>query len=226
LNLLVRSVAPTQGGRITDTGNPKQTGGKDSVADTAGTKADDPNQRESTLLKRIAQRDRDALSELYRIYHARLFKFIFGLTHSYAAADELVNDIMLIVWQQAGTFRGDSKVSTWIFGIAYRQALRSVTRGRKTLPQQACTEETTCDYSIDIETQDWVWRGLHALPYPQQLSMVLVFYYGLSYSETAEITGCSVNTVKTRMFHARRKLREYLAESAMADSATGGRHHG
>ena len=200
--------------------------GEDAMADATGTKADDQNQRESALLRRIAQRDRDAISELYRIYHARLFKFIFGLTHSYAAADELVNDIMLIVWQQAAAFRGDSKVSTWIFGIAYRQALRSVTRVKKALPQHVRIEEPTCDDRIDIETRDWVWRGLDSLPYPQKLSMVLVFYYGLSYSETAEITGCSVNTVKTRMFHARRKLREYLAESAIADSGEDGRHHG
>ena len=196
------------------------------MADTAGTKADDQNQRETALLERIARRERDALTELYRTYHARLFKFIFGLTHSYAAADELVNDIMLIVWRQAAAFRGESKVSTWIFGIAYRQALRSVARAKKALPQQDRTEDATCDDRVDIETQDWVWRGLNALPYPQQLSMILVFYYGLSYSETAEITGCSVNTVKTRMFHARRKLREYLAASAIADSAADGRHHG
>ena len=196
------------------------------MADSGGTKADDRNQRELALLKRIVRKDRHAISELYRIYHARLFKFVFGLTHSYTSADELVNDIMLIVWQQAATFRGDSKVSTWIFGIAYRQALRSVTRGKKTLPQQACTGETACDDSVDIEMQDWIWRGLHTLPHPQRMSMVLVFYYGLSYSETAEITGCSVNTVKTRMFHARRKLREYLADSAIANAAGDGRHHG
>ena len=202
-----------------------QGAGHDPMAETAGTKADDRNQRERALLERIARKDRHAISELYRAYHPRLFKFVFALTRSYSSADELVNDIMLIVWQKAATFRGDSKVSTWIFGIAYRQALRSVTRRRKTYPQ-ACTGETACDDSVDIEMQDWVWRGLHTLPHPQRMSMVLVFYYGLSYSETAEITGCSVNTVKTRMFHARRKLREYLTDSAIADVTGDGRHHG
>jgi len=132
---------------------------------------------------------------------------------------------MLIVWQQAAGFRGDSKVSTWIFGIAYHQAVRSLTRGRKGTSQHARAEEPTYDDSNEVETRDWVWRGLHTLPYPQQLSMVLVFYYGLSYAETAEIAGCSVNTIKTRMFHARRKLRDYLAESAIGN-AEDGRQHG
>ena len=196
------------------------------MVDAAGKKPEDESERDSALLRRIAQRDRDALAELYRIYHARLFKFIFRLTHSYAAADELVNDIMLIVWQNASRFRGASKVSTWIFGIAYRQAMRRVTRRNKVPSRQLHVEEPACDDSIEIETEDWVWHGLHELPYPQQLSMVLVFYFGLSYSETAEVTGCSVNTVKTRMFHARRKLRDHLAQSALAVLPEDGTHHG
>ncbi|MEX2124744.1 MAG: sigma-70 family RNA polymerase sigma factor [Woeseia sp.] len=199
---------------------------EEAMVATAGKKPDGENEREAALLQRIVQRDRNAIADLYRIYHARLFKFIFRLTHSYTAADELVNDIMLLVWQNASAFRGDSKVSTWIFGIAYRQAMRHVTRRRPALSQHARAEEPAYDDSIDIETEDWVWRGLHALPYAQQLTMVLVFYVGLSYSETAEVTRCPVNTVKTRMFHARRKLREHLAGSATADSPHDGRQHG
>lgn len=180
-------------------------------------KPDDHNDRESALLQRIAKRDREAITELYRIYHARLFKFIFRLTRSYAAADELVNDIMLLVWQNAGAFRGESKVSTWIFGIAYRQAMRRISRTRMMLAQDSQVDEQPDNQNADIETEDWVWRGLQALPAAQQLTVILVFYVGLSYSETAEVTGCPVNTVKTRMFHARSKLRKSLAESANAN---------
>jgi RNA polymerase sigma-70 factor, ECF subfamily len=196
------------------------------MRDTAETKPGDQDQRELALLKRIARRDRAAISDLYQLYHPRLFKFVFGLTHSYAVADELVNDIMLIVWQQAAAFRGDSKVSTWIFGIAYRQAARSLTRRKKTPAQPVRADEPAYDDSIEVETRDWVWRGLRTLPYPQQLSMVLVFYYGLSYAETAEIAGCSVNTIKTRMFHARRKLRDYFAESMIRGPLEDGTQHG
>jgi RNA polymerase sigma-70 factor (ECF subfamily) len=179
-------------------------------------KSDGANDRESALLQRVAQQDRDAITELYRIYHARLFKFIFRLTRSYGAADELVNDIMLLVWQNAATFRSESRVSTWIFGIAYRQTMRRVSRRRMTLFQRAELEELPGNDNTDIETEDWVWHALQALPAAQQLTVVLVFYLGLSYSETAEVTQCPVNTVKTRMFHARSKLQKSLAESATA----------
>lgn len=184
------------------------------------------NEREAALLQRVVQQDRDAIAELYRLYHARLFKFTFRLTRSYAAADELVNDIMLVVWQNAGAFRGDSKVSTWIFGIAYRQTMRRLTRRPTTLPQHADPDELGHDDATDVETEDWVWRGLRALPAAQQLTVVLVFYLGLTYSETAEVIQCPVNTVKTRMFHARRKLRAWLAESAQARTESGNRRHG
>jgi RNA polymerase sigma-70 factor (ECF subfamily) len=189
-------------------------------------KADGENDRESALLQRVAKQDRDAITELYRIYHARLFKFIFRLTRSYAAADELVNDIMLLVWQNAAAFRSESKVSTWIFGIAYRQAMRRVGRRQITLSQHAELDSLPCNDNVDIETEDWVWRGLQALPAAQQLTVVLVFYLGLSYSETAEVIRCPVNTVKTRMFHARSKLRKYLTESGTANITKDERHGG
>ncbi|MCI0516629.1 MAG: sigma-70 family RNA polymerase sigma factor [Woeseiaceae bacterium] len=166
------------------------------------------------LLERIADGDMAALTRLYLQYHARLFKFVFRLTRSYSIADELVNDIMLIVWDRAGSFRGDSKVSTWIFGIAYRQAMRRVTAKRlQSLPLSELNEPAHDD-SGKSEVEDWVEQGLYELPAAQRLTVILVFYLGLTYEETALVTECPVNTVKTRMFHARRKLKELLSASA------------
>ena len=193
---------------------------------TAGKKPDGENALEAALLQRVAQQDREAIAQLYRLYHARLFKFIFRLTRSYATADELVNDIMLLVWQNASAFRGDSRVSTWIFGIAYRQTMRRVSRKKMNLSRYVEPDELACNNNSDVETEDWVWRGLRSLPPEQQVTMILVFYLGLSYSETAEVTQCPVNTVKTRMFHARRKLRQYLAKSAIAIMSDDERKHG
>ena len=73
--------------------------------------SDDRHERQ--LLDRIAGDDRDAFDELFKVYHPRLFRFVFRMTASYRTADEIVNDILLVVWQSAHTFRGDSKVSTW-----------------------------------------------------------------------------------------------------------------
>lgn len=178
------------------------------------------NAEELELLRRIAAGERDALAQLFLGYHARLFKFVFRLTGSYTIAEEMVNDVMLVVWRKADTFRGDSKVSTWILGIAYRLAMRRLARRKKRLARRANIDDVTLFGSDAVETEDWVQRSIAALPAAQQLTVMLVFYVGLSYEEVATVTDCPVNTVKTRMFHARRKLREALsAAGASADFA-------
>jgi len=176
------------------------------------------NKHEQSLLARVANEDRDALGSLFRIYHPRLFKFVFRLTRSFSIADELVNDIMLVVWQKARSFRGESKVSTWIFGIAYRQTMRRVSKKKIALAPFADAEDIAAENGVNLEQEDWIRHGLHALPEVHQLTVVLVFYLGLSYEETAEVTDCPVNTVKTRMFHARKKLKKLLEESAVPNA--------
>ncbi len=183
------------------------------------------NEEELVLLKLVATGDRSALTRLYRLYHARLFKFVFRLTRSYATADEIVNDTMLVVWHKAASFRGDSKVSTWIFGIAYKQTMRRVTRKQLRLSPLTDLDDAGHDHDDIIENEDWVRQGLHTLPAAQKLTVVLVFYMGLTYQETADITGCPVNTVKTRMFHARRKLKKYLSASAIPETLTRETNH-
>ena len=176
---------------------------------------------ERALLELIAAKDRDALSDLYSQYHARLFKFVFRMTRSYSAADELVNDIMLAVWRGAGKFRGDSKPSTWIFGIAYRQALKRLSRKQLTIASHLDVDQLPDTQSKAVEQEDWVRQGLETLPAAQRLAMELVFFLGLSYEEVAAVTECPVNTVKTRMFHARRKLKEQLLSSASGENTPG-----
>jgi RNA polymerase sigma-70 factor (ECF subfamily) len=172
------------------------------------------NERELRLLHLIAEENRDAIAELYKLYYARLFKFVFRLTRSYGAAEELVNDIMHQVWRGASGFRGESKVSTWVFGIAYRMAMRRISRRKIKLAPGMDPDQFATDGRGLLEDKDWVRHGLSRLPAAQQVTVQLVFYLGLSYEETAEVTQCPVNTVKTRMFHARRKLREILLQSS------------
>ncbi len=172
---------------------------------------------ERDLLERIASREREALAELYRRYHGRLFKFVFRMTGSHSESDELVNDIMLIVWKSAAAFRGDSRVSTWIFGIAYRQSLKRLSRKHLAVLPDSDPDSLASTEGRDLEREDWVRFGLDALPPAQRLTICLVFYVGLSYEEVAQVTGCPVNTVKTRMFHARRKMKQQLENSANPD---------
>ena len=143
------------------------------------------------------------------------------MTRSYTAADELVNDIMLAVWRSDGKFSCDSKPSTWIFGIAYRQALKRLSRKQLSIASHLDVDQLAGAESTAVEQEDWVRHGLETLPAAQRLSMELVFYLGLSYEEVAAVTECPVNTVKTRMFHARRKLKEQLLSAASGENASG-----
>lgn len=169
---------------------------------------------ERSLLERIAAADREALTDLYAQYHQRLFKFVYRLTRSHTMTEEVVNDVMLAVWRSAKNYRGDSKPSTWIFGIAYRQSLKGLSRKQIKIASQMDVEQIAGSTVHTVEQEEWVRHGLNALPTTQRLTVELVFFLGLSYEEVATVTECPVNTVKTRMFHARRKLKVQLAAAA------------
>ena len=172
------------------------------------------NDVERELLERISAGDRDAFRDLYLRYHRRLARFLTRLTQRYEDAEEIINDTLWIVWQRAGDFRGASRVSTWIMGIAYRRALKLIrstqTRARAMALEIADGEPTADDTLQATIDRQLLERGLARLPLEQRLVLELTYYLDHSCEDIAEIMECPVNTVKTRMFHARRKLRLML----------------
>ena len=186
----------------------------------AGKSISNKNAAEVLLLRRVAEHDRDAFGELFENYYPRLFTFLFRLTRSHGAAEELANDVLLTLWKGAGQFRGESKVSTWVFGIAYRQALAHLRKRRLKMVTFVEHKETAQDSnSVDtdgqFEREDWVRQGVEILPPKQKLTVMLVYFLGLSCEETASVTGVPASTVKTRMFHARRKMKQHLIASSV-----------
>ena len=168
---------------------------------------------DAALLQRIARQDRRALEELYHGYHRRLSRFLLRVAPRYDIAEEIINDTFLVVWNKAGEFRGASRVSTWIMGIAYRRALRALRDARhhsNALQGTLHSEEHMVDYREDTDRQDWIARGLETLSEEQRLTLELAYFLGHSCEEIAAITQSPVGTIKARMFHAREKLREAL----------------
>jgi RNA polymerase sigma-70 factor (ECF subfamily) len=170
--------------------------------------------RESELIAKIAQGDRRAFEELYNLYHRRLARFLTRLTRHYDVAEEVINDTFWIVWKKAGDFRGDSQPSTWILGIAYRRArnaFRSSARAGSLENLDAVLEPPTSDEPMRTEElRDWLVQALVQLPVEQRLAVELCYELGYSCEEISVIMGCPVNTVKTRLFHARAKLQKLL----------------
>jgi RNA polymerase sigma-70 factor, ECF subfamily len=187
--------------------------------------------REVELIARVAAHDRRAFEELYNLYHRRLARFLTRLTRQYDLAEEIINDTFWVVWRKARDFRGDSQPSTWILGIAYRKArnaFRSASRTRAHLNLEASIDPLTSDEPArNVELRDWLGAALARLPVEQRLAVELCYELGHSCEEIATIMGCPVNTVKTRLFHARAKLQKLLPElSGRAADAGGARAAG
>lgn len=178
------------------------------------------NDGELRLLHKVAAGDRQAFQSLYIAYHRRLARFLTRLTRQYDIAEEIINDTLWVVWCKAPEFRGESQVSTWIMGIAYRRALKTLGRLRSTARQTALAaadaETASTDGADAAELQEWIRHALDQLPMEQRMVLELTYFLGHSCEEIAEIMDCPVNTVKTRMFHARRKLRTLLPQSGGA----------
>lgn len=176
---------------------------------------------EVELLRRIAQLDRGAFDLLYRAYYRRLSRFLEQITRRPHLTEEILNDTMLVVWRKAPTYNGASRVSTWIFAIAYRKALKAL-KGQSDAAEAADGEraapaaEGPEAKAMERESRAQVGRALAALPAEQRAVVEMTYYHGYAYREIAAIMGCPVDTVKTRMFHARRKLKALLGADAEA----------
>jgi RNA polymerase sigma-70 factor, ECF subfamily len=175
-----------------------------------------PGERE--LLDRIAMQDRVAFRDLYLAYHRRLSRFLLRFVRKPETVEEIINDTMFIVWRKAGDFRGDSQVSTWIMGIAYRQALKAIKRLEHVAHDEPVADAESLlahdSGAAQREAREWIDVGLAALPPVQRIVIELAYFMGHSCEEIAVITDCPVNTVKTRMFHARERLRTLLPEQS------------
>jgi RNA polymerase sigma-70 factor (ECF subfamily) len=172
------------------------------------------------LLDKVAAGDREAFRELYIVYHRRLARFLVRLTRRYELAEEIINDTLMVVWRKAGDFRGDSRISTWIMGIAYRRALKTLRqRGHQLFDAVPLENEPLVapDELGEAETGEWILLGMQQLPTDQRLALEFAYGYGHSCEEIAQIMDCPVNTVKTRLFHARAKLRALLPGLAGAE---------
>jgi RNA polymerase sigma-70 factor (ECF subfamily) len=176
------------------------------------------DQRERALLARIAQQDSAAMKELYLLYHRRLARFLMRLTSRYDLAEEIINDTFWVVWQHAGDFRGASRVSTWILGIAYRRGLKTLRyAGPAPMEFDVEAEAASDEPAQQEELNEWLDVALRRLPLEQRMAIELAYHVGHSCEEIASIMQCPVNTVKTRMFHARRKLKNLLTTLAAPD---------
>ena len=171
---------------------------------------------DEVLIGRIANGDRLAMQVLYARHHVRVFRFVVRLVRDEATAEDLISEVFLDVWRQAGRFEGRSAVSTWMLAIARFKALSALRRR----PDQELDEETagaiedpSDDPAAALEKKDkstMLRKCLTGLSAEHREIIDLVYYHEKSVEEVAEIVGIPQNTIKTRMFYARKRLAELL----------------
>lgn len=172
--------------------------------------------QDQVLIGRVAAGDLRAFESLYRSYHPRLLRFLSLLTPRATIVEESLNDTMLAVWRRASTYNAQSKLSTWIFAIAYRTACKAlrwqdVPYEDREPDEQASDAHDPERQNAHRETHAALMQALGHLSHEQRNVMVLTYFHDLPYAEIAQIMDCPVDTVKTRMFHGRRKLRALLS---------------
>ena len=177
------------------------------------------------LVALVAEKDKKAFEQLYKRYYHRVFQFAFRMVKDRQVVEEVVDDTLFAVWKSAGNFQGRSAVSTWIFGIAYRRSLKALESGRRHQGVEANLERVHAEMDLHPDTDPAaaaLSRDLHAQLKVgiDQLSddhraVMLLTIMGYNYTEIAAVVDCPANTVKTRMFHARRNLKGLLTDRAL-----------
>jgi len=171
---------------------------------------------DEALIGRIATGDKVAMQVLFARHHVRVYRFVLRLVRDQTQAEDLISEVFLDVWRQAGRFEARSAVSTWLLAIARYKALSALRRR----PDEELDEETAAaiedpgdDPETALEKKDKgeILRKCLTAMSPEHREIIdLVYYHEKSVEEVAEIVKIPENTVKTRMFYARKRLAELL----------------
>ena len=178
-------------------------------------------QQDIALVERIAAKDESALRELYAVYGQRLYAYALRLTEDPAQAEDVLQDTLVTVWHSAKKFRGEGRLLAWLLGIVHHTALKFLRHRPNSISEEMENSLPATDLlpeeQIQINEQsEWVRRGLHSLSSDHRVVLELVFYQGLSLEEIAQVCGCPVGTVKSRLSYARRQLRGVLSRTEKA----------
>ena len=173
------------------------------------------------LLQRVATGDRNAFSELYRRLQRPLFGYLMKLVREREMVEDVLNETMMEVWRQAARFEGRASVNTWVFSIAHHRAVSRLRKKRETPldeEQAAAIEDdapTPDQRAISGDMSRLIGTLMEHLSFEHREILHLAYYQEFSVQEIAEALDLPANTVKTRMFYARQRLKVLLEKSGV-----------
>ncbi|MEM7097195.1 MAG: RNA polymerase sigma factor [Pseudomonadota bacterium] len=171
------------------------------------------------LLEAVArQRDEGAMESLYHRYQNRLIPFLHRLTSDDALIEETFNEVMMNVWRKAHQYKGQSMVSSWVFSIGYRVCLRTIKKAKRiSEAEHQLLQHSDANESYNFDPVNHLKQALNQamqqLKPNHRLVLELAYFEGLSIKEISVIAGRPENTIKTRLHHARLKMREVYGDS-------------
>ena len=173
------------------------------------------------MIKAIGRGGRQAMALLYGRHHVRVYRFALRITGDASSAEDVVSEVFLQVWRQADKFKSRAQVSTWLLAIARNKSLSEVQRrSAKHLDWETIEiADPADDAEISSQKRDrseLIRRCLSQLSAVQREVIDLVYYHEKSVADVARIVGVPANTVKTRMFHARRQIGALLKAAGHA----------
>ncbi len=179
------------------------------------------------LLKQAASGDRSAFDDLYARHSRAVFDFAWRFTRSVPAAEDITQDVFVIMLLDAGRFKPErSSLRSWLLGITRNQALK---RHRKLSPEQpldleieggAAVNRTPLEEMLSGEVSAAVSAAVGSLPPLQREALILFEYEGLAMTEIAELAGVDLPAVKSRLHRARERLRALLGPLQLARGHT------
>jgi RNA polymerase sigma factor (sigma-70 family) len=174
---------------------------------------------DSYLVQQCLRGDSQSFRQLYRRHHQRVRSILYQLCDP-SSLDDLVQEVFLRAWKGLPKFRGSAKFSTWLYRIAWNVASsqrQKTVQGRTQF--QALTEKTTTEQEapdlMDLHYQDLVQRGLANLSFDHRTILVLHDLEEVPQKEVAQILEIPVGTVKSRLFHARAAMRQFLQQQGL-----------
>ncbi|BBB47628.1 RNA polymerase sigma-70 factor, ECF subfamily [Pelolinea submarina] len=172
---------------------------------------------DALLLEQIAGGDEGALEALFERCGDRLYAYILGMLHDESTAQDVLQETLIAIWKQAGSYRGEGRVVAWAYGIARNKTLHAY-RVRENLPLDEQAENTAQTNDGDPERQaqlqqrrEILRQGLNALAPQYREVLDLFFLHDMKLQEIAAICKIPLGTVKSRLNHARRELKNTLA---------------
>jgi RNA polymerase sigma-70 factor, ECF subfamily len=176
---------------------------------------DNDRQKESNLLAKIANKDVKAFEALYKLLSQAVFNYLFRLLKNRESAEDLLVEVFTVVWKSAVNFKGNSRVKTWIFGIARNLAFNEIRKKRPVsydFIDDTLKDENSSKKVKNFENSEYVQKAILKLSEKHREILDLVFFQEFKYRQIAKLLAIPENTVKTRVYHAKTALKQQLIE--------------